>query len=166
MTYKLALCALALVLGSSSARSQVVLPERGANAALRENVFGLGLAAGACSGIGLSFRHHLPSTMSYEINGGIIKVEDRLSYSLGVEVQFDLVRSQTTRFFVGGGAGYFYSGTSSRNEMDGPARLGIGIGGEYASGGGFHLTTSLLFTYFSDGTVLPLPGIGVHYYFY
>ena len=40
------------------ARSQAVLPERGRDGGLRENVYGLGLAAGAASGIGLSFRHH------------------------------------------------------------------------------------------------------------
>jgi hypothetical protein len=104
--------------------------------------------------------------MSYGITGGIIKVEDRLSYSVGTEVQYDLVRGPTSRFFVCGGAGYFYSGTSSHNDMDGPGRVGVGIGGEFATPPGLHVTTELMFTYFTDGTVLPLPQVGVYYYFY
>jgi hypothetical protein len=104
--------------------------------------------------------------MSYQIVGGIIKVDQRLSYSLGTELQFDLVRSALARFYVGGGAGYYYSGSSSHNEMDGPGRLGIGIGGEYGAGPNLNVAMALMFTYFSDGTVLPLPEIGIHYYFY
>jgi hypothetical protein len=142
------------------------MPDREREPGLRTNVFGLGLAAGSASGMGLSFRHHLPSVASYQITGGIIKVDDRLSYSLGAELQFDLARGPVSRFFVGGGAAYFYSGTSSHNEMVGPARLGVGIGGEYAGGAGLHVIGDLMFTYFSDGTVLPLPQIGVFYYFY
>jgi hypothetical protein len=151
---------------TTSAGAQVIMPDRGHEPGLRTNVFGLGLAAGAASGAGLSFRHHLPSVASYQITGGIIKANDRLSYSLGAELQFDLARGPVSRFFVGGGAAYFYSGSSSHNEMLGPARLGFGIGGEYASEAGLHVIGDLMFTYFSDGTVLPLPQIGVYYYFY
>jgi hypothetical protein len=156
----------ALVFWAGSADSQVIMPDRGREPGLSANVFGLGLAAGAASGLGLSFRHHLPSVASYQLTGGIIKVNDRLSYSIGAEVQFDLARGPVSRFFVGGGAGYYYSGTSSHNEMVGPARLGVGIGGEYAGGAGLHVSGDLMFTYFSDGTVLPLPQIGLFYYFY
>ena len=155
-----------LLVGVSFASAQVVLPDRARDRPLNENVFGLGLFGGPTSGIGLSFRHHLPSPMSYGITGGIIKVEERLSYSVGVEVQLDLVRGPTSRFFVCSGASYFYSGSSSHNDMDGPGRVGLGIGGEFATQPGLHVTTELMFTYFTDGTVLPLPQVGVYYYFY
>ena len=156
----------AVLLGSTFARAQVVLPDREGAPGLHANVFGLGFAASPTTGIGLSFRHHRPSTMSYQLTGGIIKVDDRLSYALGAEVQFDLVRGRGSRFFVGTGAGYYYSGTSSHNDMEGPGRFGIGIGGEFAAGPGLHVSASLMFTYISDDTVLPLPEIGIYYYFY
>jgi hypothetical protein len=144
---------------------QVVLPDHGSAGSLRQNVFGLGVSVGPASGLGLSFRHHLPSTFSYQIAGGIIKVDDRLLYDVGGELQFDLSRSGSTRFFVAGAVGYYYAGSSNRNEMAGPGRVGLGLGGEIYSGSGFHGSLELLFTYFSDDTVLPLPQFGLYYYF-
>jgi hypothetical protein len=149
-----------------SARGQAVLPERGRDGGLRDNVFGLGFAGGAATGIGLSFRHHLPGSWSYQITGGIIKVDDKTSYAIGGEIQYDLVRASASRYFVGGGMGYYYSGRGRGNTIDGPGRLGLGIGGEILVAAGFHFSGELLFTYFTDGTVLPLPQVGMHYYFY
>ncbi|MEK9137172.1 MAG: hypothetical protein AAB393_08620 [Bacteroidota bacterium] len=155
----------AVFLSVSSSYAQVVLPDKGQEPGLRENVFGLGLWGGATTGLGLSFRHHLPSQLSYQVTGGIIKVDEKLSYDIGVEAQFDLVRSSSNRFFVGGGFGHYYSGKNG-NDMNAPTRLGLGIGGEFAVTPGIHTTVELMFTYFSDGNVLPLPQIGFHYYFY
>jgi len=157
----LALCSVA-----STLRAQASLPERTADREIHENIFGLGLAAGPMSGVGLSFRHHLPGALSYQIVGGIIKADQNLSYSYGVEVQYDLVRSVPSRFYVGGGGGYFYSGSTSHNDMDGPARLGLGVGGEIVLAPNLNVAADLMITYFSDGTVLPMPQIGIHYYFY
>ncbi len=150
---------------TAAAWSQVVTPEPGSAGRLRESVFGLGIAAGPASGLGLSFRHHLPSVVSYEINGGIIKVDDRLLYDIGGELQIDLSRGGATRFFVAGAFAYYYAGTANHNEMEAPERVGLGLGGEMYSGQGFHATVELIFTYFSDATVLPLPQFGLHYYF-
>jgi len=157
--------ALGLLLAAGVLRAQVVTPHQESAADLQRNVFGLGFSGGPATGVGLSFRHHLPSTISYQINGGIIKVDERMSYSVGAEVQVDLSRSHTVRFFAAGGASYFYSGTSSHNEMEGPSRFGLGLGGEFHAGAGVHTTLELLFTAFNDGTVLPLPQLGFHYYF-
>ncbi len=151
---------------ASTLYAQAVLPDRGREAGLRENVFGLGLFGGPASGLGLSFRHHLPSPFSYQITGGILKVDERLSYDLGFEAQYDLVRGPASRFFVSGGTSYFYSGKHGHNDMDAPGRIGFGVGGELALASGIHTTLGLLFTYFTDGTVLPLPQFGFHYYFY
>ncbi len=157
--------ALLTLLMAHAAQSQVILPEKGQEPGLRENVFGLGLWGGATTGLGLSFRHHLPSQLSYMVSGGIIKVNEKLSYDIGVEAQFDLVRNVTNRFFIAGGFGQYYSGKGS-NEMDAPTRAGLGIGGEFAVSPGMHTTIEAMFTYFSNGDVLPLPQIGFHYYFY
>jgi len=82
------------------ARPQAVLPERGRDGGLRENVYGLGLSAGAASGIGVSFRHHLPGYFSYQLIGGIIKVDNRTSYAVGGEFQYDFIRGSGVRFFA------------------------------------------------------------------
>ena len=161
-----ALIATGVFLFSQMLQAQVILPEKGQEAGLHESVFGLGLTAGPTTGIGLSFRHHLPSEFSYQIAGGIIKVDERTSYDIGVGAQYDLVRSSTNRFFVGGGFGHYYSGKSGHNDMSAPTRIGLGIGGEFAVTPGLHTAVELFFTYFSDGTVLPLPQLGLHYYFY
>ena len=145
--------------------SQVVLPQRESGGGLPEHAFGLGVSLGAASGIGLSFRHHFPSTISYQLTGGIINVDDRMQYSFGAEVQADLSRTYTARFFAAGAVGYYHAGKSGKNEMAGPGRVGVGIGGETYLGGGFHGSLELLFTYFTDGTVLPLPQCAFHYYF-
>lgn len=165
MTRKLLSSLLLVSVVTLAAHAQVVLPEKGQEPGLQENVFGLGLWGGPTTGLGLSFRHHLPSQLSYMVTGGIIKVDERLSYDIGVEAQFDLARSATNRFFVAGGFGQYYSG-KGHNEMDAPTRLGFGIGGEFAVTPGMHTTVELMFTFFSNGNVLPLPQIGFHYYFY
>ena len=163
---RIALPLILIVLYALPARTQAVLPERGREGGLRENVYGMGLAAGAASGIGLSFRHHLPGYFSYQLIGGIIKVDNRTSYTFGTELQYDFIRGAGIRFFAAGALGYYYSGKGNGNEIDGPGRIGAGIGGEVPVQGGFHVSGEILFTYFSDGNVLPLPQVGMHYYFY
>jgi hypothetical protein len=147
-------------------QAQVVAPSVGTDQPLRQSLFGLGLFGGPAGGFGLSFRHHLPRTFSYQVTGGIINVDDKLKYDIGFEAQFDLVRGPGGRFFAAGATSYFFDGKGGVNEMNGPARVGLGVGGEVVIGSGFHATGDLLFTYFSDSTVLPLPQVGIFYYFY
>jgi len=153
------------ILALKSAYGQVNVSTPNQAKRLDKSVFGLGFAAGMLSGAGLSFRHHVPERFSYQITGGIIKVEDDLSYNIGFEPQFDLVNGQTTRFFALVGLGYYYSGKPSPNEVKGPFRLGAGIGIEWNVSGGFHITIAGAFLYSSDGNILPLPQCGAHYYF-
>jgi hypothetical protein len=132
---------------------------------LSKPVYGLGLSAGWGSGVGLSFRAHLPSKSSLQAVFGIIKTSNKLALSVGGEYQYDLVRSNETRFFVAGTAAYFYNGIGS-NEVEGPYRMGAGIGGEFHVQGALHVTVEGLFIFFSDGRILPLPQIAAHYYFF
>ena len=157
---------LLLVVLAAVSQAQVVAPSTQTDQPLRRSLFGLGLFGGPAGGLGISFRHHLPSTFSYQVTGGIINVDDELNYDFGVEIQFDLVRGPQGRFFAAGAASYFFSGKSGVNEMDGPGRIGAGVGLEASIGIGFHASADLLFTYFSDRTVLPLPQLGIFYYFY
>lgn len=149
-----------------AAQAQVSVSDYNHATPMRTNVFGLGFAAGPATGLGLSFRHHLPSQLSYQVIGGIIKATDRLYYSFGGELQYDLSRNQDVRFYAAGGASCFYSGEHGHNDMDAPGRCGIGIGAETSMRSGFNINGEILFTYFSDGVVLPLPQIGIHYYFF
>ncbi|MFQ5797674.1 MAG: hypothetical protein ACE5H0_03155 [Bacteroidota bacterium] len=147
--------------------AQVVVPEKaGTSVRLKKQVFGLGFAAGATTGLGISFRHHLPSRISYGIIGGIIKVDRDLSYDIGFEAQWDLSRNEAARFFAVGGTSFFYSGTSDENKLEGPLRFGLGIGGEFNYLGVLNVSLEGLFTFFSDGTILPLPQVSAHYYFF
>lgn len=165
MKRTLLMTTLALAALAVQTHAQVVLPERESAGGFPYHAFGLGIFLGPASGMGLSFRHHLPSTLSYQLTGGIIKVDERLQYAIGAELQMDLSRTSASRFFVAGAVGYYHAGSSSTNEMKGPGRVGLGLGGEVFAGAGFHATGELIFTYFTDGTVLPLPQIGFHYYF-
>lgn len=153
------------VLLGESASSQVVLPDEQHPTKLGRTVYGLGVAAGAGTGLGISFRHHLPSEASYQLIGGIVKVNKRLSYDVGLEIQYDFLRGEMTRFFGGGGAAYFFSG-ESKNTLRGPFRIAVGVGGEFSNVRLVHITLTGMFTFFSDGTILPLPQIGIHYYFF
>ena len=80
---------------------------------------------------------------------------------------FDLNRTTDLRFYAAGGLSYFFAGVEGHNEMKGPGRIGLGVGVETGlRGSGFNISGDLLFTYFTDGTVLPLPQLAIHYYFY
>lgn len=162
----LALLLLACLTAAAPAAAQVVMPDAEGSTKLGRTVYGLGFAGGPATGLGISFRHHLPSELSYQIVGGIIKVDRDLHYDIGCEVQFDLVRAETTRFFAAGGGSYFYSGKSDKNSLKGPFRMGIGIGGEFSHIQVLHVSVEGMFTYFSDGTILPLPQLSLHYYFF
>ena len=155
------------MLAAGRAPGQAVITDRAQEAGMRRNVFGLGFAGGPASGLGISFRHHLPSTISYQLIGGVIKATDKLHYSIGTEIQFDLNRTTDLRFYAAGGLSYFFAGVEGHNEMKGPGRIGLGVGVETGlRGSGFNISGDLLFTYFTDGTVLPLPQLAIHYYFY
>jgi len=130
------------------------------------SINGLGLSAGVASGFGLSFRHHFPGDFSYQIVAGVIKADRKVLYNIGCEVQYDFVRGETTRFFGSFALGYFFRGESGKNDLEGPFRIGLGVGGELMKLQPFCVSGELLFTYFTDGTILPLPQIGAHYYFF
>ena len=93
-------------------------------------------------------------------------MDDKLSYAVGAEAQFDFSRKESERFFLVLATGYYHSGKPEENELSGPVRVGLGVGAEVSLGGQLHASGEVLFCYFSDGNVLPLPQVGLHYYFY
>ena len=148
----------------NSTLAQVAEPAQ-TTESIEQSVFGLGIAGGVASGFGLSFRHHMPGDFSYQIIGGVIKADNQTLLNVGTELQYDFVRGATTRFFGAGALGYFYRGRSE-NELSAPIRFGLGIGGELNKLEPLHISGELLFTFFNDGTILPLPQISIHYYFF
>jgi len=149
---------------ASMCNAQVAVPETESKE-MGTSVYGIGLSAGVASGLGLSFRHHLPSKFSYQLIGGVIKVDKKVSYNIGSELQYDFTRGTSTRFFGVGTLGYFYHGESS-NDVSGPLRIGLGIGGEFRMAESLNIGAEFLFTYYSNGDILPLPQFNLHYYFF
>ena len=153
------------LLAASVASAQVSTSGLSKATSLGKTVYGLGFSGGPASGIGLSFRAHMPSKISFQAVLGIIKTQSKLMMSAGAEFQYDLVRGDATRFYFVGTTGYFYSGDGS-NSVSGPFRLGAGIGGEFQVRDALHASLEGLFVYSSDGTILPLPQLSIHYYFF
>lgn len=133
---------------------------------LGRNVYGLGLSGGLVSGFGLSFRHHLPSTFSYQVVGGIIKGGQDLSYNIAGEIQADIMRGEQNRFYACGGMGYFFVGDTSVNNLSAPVRFGVGVGNEWSNVAQFHVAAEVMLTFFNDGIIIPLPQLSAHYYFF
>ena len=148
-----------------SVSAQVIVSER-TEMRYERQVFGAGVSVGPIGGAGISFRHHLPSPFSYTLTGGIIKVDNTLSFAVGTELQYDLARSTNGRYYVLVAFSYYYNGSAQTNNLKGPFHTGLGMGAEFAANGPLHVSIEGAFTYFSDGTILPLPQLGIHYYFY
>ncbi|NUN69649.1 MAG: hypothetical protein HUU02_08060 [Bacteroidetes bacterium] len=131
-----------------------------------KSVYGLGFSGGPASGIGISYRYHSEGKASLQGVLGIFKPKNTDTfYSFGAEYQQDLTRSNSARFFFGAATSFFFNG-SDVNRYAAPFRFGAGLGGEFLLQEGVHMTFQGLFTYFSDGTILPLPQLSIHYYFY
>jgi hypothetical protein len=165
MKYRFAVITLLVCFAGLNVHAQVGTSGLSKAEGLGKPVYGLGFSAGWASGIGISFRSHLPSKISGQGNFGIIKTSDKLYLSLGGEFQYDLVRGNSTRVFGVGAMSYYYTGSGS-NEVSGPFRFGAGAGYEFQVQQAFHVTAEALFVFFSDGRVIPLPQIAAHYYFF
>lgn len=134
--------------------------------AFGNSIYGLGFSGGPASGVGISYRYHTEGKSSLQAVFGVFKPKNTDTfYSFGAEFQQDLTRSNTARFFFGGASSYIYNG-SGGNKYAAPFRFGAGLGGEFLLQDAVHFTFQGLFTYFSDGTILPLPQLSIHYYFY
>ena len=130
-----------------------------------DNLFGVGLHESLCSGMGLSFKHHIAQTpIAYSITGGAWKTQDITLYDFGFDVQYDL-SVEESRLYAVAGFGHYYSGKSS-NEREAPTRFGAGIGYEIPFMKRFGLSIDIMITSFQPtGDILPLPSLGTYIYF-
>jgi hypothetical protein len=156
-----------LLLVSFSVSSAQVTATNSKSENFNSGITGLGFSGGTASGVGVSFRYHSTTKASFQIVGGVFRPQTSETFgSIGFEYQHDLVRSNASRFFAAGASSYLFNGTGETNTYAGPFRAGAGLGGEFSIQEGVHFTFEALFTYFSDGTILPLPQLAFHYYFY
>ncbi|MDD8017153.1 MAG: hypothetical protein PHP42_02145 [Bacteroidota bacterium] len=163
---KLLLLLIAMFFISSVPLYSQVEVSRGKSEAFGGDVHGVGFSAGPASGFGVSYRYHTSGKFSVQGIVGVFKPKTTDTfYSFGAELQQDLLRSNTTRFFFDVASSYIYNG-SDGNNYAAPFRAGVGLGGEFLIQDALHFTLEGLFTYFSDGTILPLPQLAFHYYFY
>lgn len=150
--------------------AQVIVENDRSTEGFAQNIYGLGVSAGPISGVGISFRNHFPSKFSFQATAVVMRYKNdqdtlRTFFSFGTEVQYDLVRGQTTRFYFFPGFSYFYDG-SDGNTYQSPFRFGAGIGGEFKIQETLHVALEGAFTFYNDGTIIPMPQVSVHYYFY
>ncbi|HWF43056.1 MAG TPA: hypothetical protein VG537_00285 [Candidatus Kapabacteria bacterium] len=171
---KLAALSLTLLFGSASrisAQTATTEGQAGTQSVFQSNIFGVGLSASLCSGMGISFRQHFAGVpVGYQITGGIWKTHNLFMYDIGAEVQYDLSLS-ANRLYAVAGAGYYYYGNTdvngiNTNGLSSPVRFGAGIGYEIPFNANIGVSLNLMVTVFEpDGDVLPLPSLGFHVYF-
>lgn len=165
MRFRSLVTMLLLLAAAPSADAQVAVSSAKGEA-FGQSVHGLGFSLGFASGAGISYRYHMASKSSVQGVVGVFKPKSTDTfYSFGAEFQQDLTRSGTARFFFAAATSYNYNGTTSNN-YSAPFRAGLGLGGEFLMQDAVHISLEGMFTYFSDGTILPLPQMSIHYYFY
>jgi hypothetical protein len=154
-------CTLATCAAAGASRAQT---ERGPdwNQARDPYVAALGLTAGLTSGTGVAVRWPaLPQTMA-GIAGGIWKQGDASDWNVGFELHLVLRQAYRTRLFVGPAVAAYHDGAD--DETDWNASLGVGI--EYLMRSRLALKADVGFTYKSSNEdILPLPQVGILYYF-
>lgn len=87
---------------------------------------GLGFAAGAISGIGLSYKQHLPNLFVPQVAFGVLKYENEFDINLGLALQRTFHATDLVRFYGITGLALFWE----RNEWDEWVYDRMG-GGEY-----------------------------------
>lgn len=174
MVVSLAFCHSAAAQQQTVTPSTVIVQPTEEDIFLTQDMWGVGLYGGLLSGVGLSARYHPRGRVGLQLTAGAMKFGD-LAYAFGAEGQFDFDSKGRSRFYGYLGAGYYYverktknaaTGTEkTENKLDGPLRLGLGVAYEWAVSPKLIFNLNAAFTYFTDGTILPLPQAGLIYYF-
>jgi hypothetical protein len=135
----------------------------GTQATLQSNVFGVGLNASLCSGMGVAFREHFASIpLAYQITVGPWKTHSLSLFDAGLEIQYDLSLSTNRLYAVAGGGYYNASDSSIKNHV----RFGAGIGYEVPFSNSIGAFANIMITVFEpSGDIIPLPTIGFLVYF-
>ena len=138
--------------------------------------WGVGAQAGLMSGMGVGVRYHPRGRFGLQIAGGGISGGEGLAAAVGIEGQFDFDWRERSRFFGFIGMGYYTNGEEELTfeewqqgkedpRLESPFRAGLGLGYEWDISRMLIFTANIVFTYFSSGSFLPLPQIGLYYLF-
>jgi hypothetical protein len=138
------------------------------------NTSGVGFAVGPVSGSGFSFRSDISSTSAIQFTGGILVAGQSGGYSVGLQYLLNLRKDRASRLYAFAGAGVH--GTTESNDAkifgistDSASGLAVGVGFGWERfypvyGMGFSFEVPLTFIP-SIPLIMPLPQIGIHYYF-
>jgi hypothetical protein len=141
-------------------------PEGETNAFLTSDMWAVGLQAGLMSGTGLGVRFHPMGRFGGQFVGGGIKTGERTAYSFGLEGQFDFDVMDRSRFYGYLGGGFYHSKVTDGDNIKAPWRFGLGVAYEWSISRKLIFNASGALTFFSNGEgVLPLPQVGLWYYF-
>lgn len=138
--------------------------------------WGVGAQAGLMSGMGVGVRYHPRGRFCAQLTGGGISGGDGLAAAIGIEGQYDFDWRERSRFFGFVGMGYYTNGEEELTfeeweqgkedpRLESPFRAGVGLGYEWDISNTLIFTANVAFTYFSSGSFLPLPQIGLYYLF-
>ncbi len=142
-----------------------------------QTVWGVGLQAGLCTGMGIGVRYHPAGRFGTQLVGGPLALSDKTMYSVGAEGQFDFDARGLSRFYGYLGFGYYENGavddekTTDKDEREedklkSPFRIGLGVAYEWPVSSKMVFNVNAAFTWFTgDGTILPLPQVSLFYYF-
>jgi hypothetical protein len=150
---------------SAHAQTTETSADAGKQVRYAQNIYGIGLYASLSSGMGISFKQHLANVpIAYQLTAGAIKFSGATLWDFGFEFQYDLA-TDVNRLYAIVSAGAYHR-ASDHVETKDPARFGLGIGYEIAQSRAIGVSFALIITDFQpSGDILPLPSIGLHYYF-
>ena len=156
---------------------------------------GIGFAAGATTGVGISYRRHLANKFGYQVTGILFGSSTSFFGSAGINVLRTLHKTKKTRFLAIAGVSTFYSadnqidwekcrvakptdyedpnfdpcaGVDPTWQHDLTVNLGIGIGMEFMVSENIGLALELPFVISvssEDFSVYPIPNASLIYYF-
>lgn len=144
--------------------------EPGIEPAKSDMYYGIGLNASLLSGAGLSGRVLFSNRFGLQLTTFVLALSDMTHFNIGVEGQYSFTQGEVGRLYGLAGLGYYLTtksdSTKPGNRVAEPVRLGLGVGGDLYLVGNLAVDGSLAFHWFvATGKVLPLPSIGMHYYF-
>jgi hypothetical protein len=140
--------------------------------------WGIGAQAGLMSGMGVGVRFHPLGRFGVQLAGGAISGGEGLAGNVGIEGQYDFDWRDRSRFFGFIGMGLYTNGEEELTvaagtweqgkedpRLDSPFRAGVGLAYEWDISNTLIFSASVAFTYFSEGTFIPLPQVGLYYLF-
>jgi hypothetical protein len=161
-------CLLGLALSlsvSANAQTTETSADAGRQVRYAQNIYGIGLYGSLTSGMGISFKQHFANVpIAYQLTAAAIKFSGVTLWDFGFEFQYDLATDQN-RLYAIAAAGVYHR-ASDHVETQDPARFGLGVGYEISQSRSIGVSFALIITDFQpSGDILPLPSIGLHYYF-